>query len=63
MPDHPLLATRDELAAIFGVTERTIRNWVDRGRLHPAGDWTPRGGRTIPLYSVAEARSIERPGQ
>lgn len=59
MTNHPTLATHSELAQILGVTDRTIRNWIHRGRLIPAGDWTPRGGRTIPLYAVSEARTIQ----
>lgn len=61
MTDRPLLATAAELAEILNVTERTVRNWIARGRLVPAGDWTPRGGRTIPLYAVADARSQRHP--
>lgn len=31
--DLPLMLSTADVAAIFGVTERTVRNWIDHGLL------------------------------
>jgi DNA-binding transcriptional MerR regulator len=45
----PTLATAAQLAEIFNVTERTVRNWINDG-LTPVGTYTEPTGRTHNLY-------------
>lgn len=47
-----------EVAATFGVTDQTIRNWVDRGWL--PSQRTVTGRRKIPRTVLASAQALRR---
>ena len=52
-------ASITEVAAAFGVTTQTIRNWADRGWL--PSQRTPGGTRRIPRSVLASAEALARP--
>jgi len=51
--------TVSEVATAFGVTDQTVRNWVDRGWL-PAERPLGRGARRIPRSVLASAKALSR---
>jgi excisionase family DNA binding protein len=51
--------TVSEVATAFGVTDQTVRNWVDRGWL-PAERPLGRGARRIPRSVLASVRALSR---
>ncbi len=52
-------ASITEVAAAFGVTTQTIRNWADRGWL--PSQRTPGGTRRIPRSVLVSAEALARP--
>lgn len=54
MPPKPEGLTSTELAPILGVTDRTIRNWIDGGM--PTTGTKKYKGRDVPLIDPAAAR-------
>lgn len=61
MPDDPdQLLTSREVAAIFRVSERTVRRWRERGDLDDCAVYTP--GRHL-RYRAAEIRRRANPPQ
>lgn len=57
--DASTYAPIGEVAATFGVTNQTIRNWVDRGWLPSQRTMT--GRRKIPRTVLASAQALRRP--
>jgi excisionase family DNA binding protein len=51
--------TVSEVATTFGVTDQTVRDWVDRGWL-PAERPLGRGARRIPRSVLASAKALSR---
>lgn len=49
--------TTGEVAGLLGVTDQTIRNWVDLGWL-PSEEPTPGGHRRIPLEAIEPVLSL-----
>ena len=51
MRETPLLASEEQLQYLFGVTDRTVRNWKSNG-LKPVGIYYPAGAKAQPLYAL-----------
>ena len=56
---HPATASITEIAAVFGVTTQTIRNWADRGWLPSSR--TPGGTRRFPRSILEQSAGLNAP--